>query len=690
MELVSEYSLWFILLCLLLGAVYAAILYFKTWRGDLPSYLLPILSILRFITVSLIAFLLLAPLVKKYEYTVEEPVILIGLDKSTSMVLTRDSSDYRSPFHERMSAMVRALQKTHEVRVYSFGEKVREGFEVAYSDKLTDFSMFFNEMESRYQNRNVGAMIVVTDGIYNRGSDPYLTASKLPFPIYSIAMGDTSLRRDVIIKRVNHNKSVFLHDKLPVEVVVEMNKCEGKVTRITISHNGKMLNTTELKATSDHYIKTISFLPEATLPGPQKYKIQVDEVTGEENQHNNHFDILVNVVESRQQIAIVYDVPHPDIAALQTALSAFTRFKVVSIKAEEFNLDKNRYDLIILHQIPSIENEINLNPWLSSTVPIFFILGSQTDIHAFNKLNTGLIINSTRNEFTDALPSYHAQFSRFSVNKDDPSIYNEFPPLLSPFGVYQYGTLTDVLFYQKIGNVTSGTPLLMFIKNSSKKIGILAGENLWRWRISNYVQKGDHRAFDELFNRIAQYLAIVEDKSFFQLKTRPEFYENEPVEMEAELFNPSYELVNDEDVNIIITDSMGKGYPFVFSKSDNAYYLNAGLLSPGTYSYKADATQGKNSYQKSGVFTVVPLNIEAVDLVANHALLGRISLDHSAEMVYPRDMEKLVDKINAREEIHSVSYSNSRLSDLIGTPWLFLLILLLLTLEWGIRRRLGI
>lgn len=690
LELVSEYPLWFILLSLLLGAAYAFLLYFRTGNSDLPPWQLKLLSALRFLAVSLIAFLLLAPLVKRIVVTVEKPVIIVGVDNSASLLLTRDSAAYRAPFRTKLDAIVTDLQKKYDVKVYSFGQNVREGFSADYKDKQTDISTFFREIENRYSNRNVGAMIIATDGIYNRGTDPYYAAKELQFPIYAIAMGDTSLRRDVVLRNVHYNKTVFVGDKFPVEAVVEMNKCIGKSTKITLSQGKTPLFSTEVKAGSNRYIKSISFLPDAKSKGVLKYTLQIENVDGEENLRNNRMDFLVEVNDTRQKIAILYDAPHPDLSALQMALSSYARFDVTSFRTDQFNEPKGKYDLLILHQVPSTIKKTDLTSWMSSPVSMLFILGSQTDLNAFNILKTGLIINSARSDFSDALPAYNPVFSRFSVEKDDPAVYNEFPPLLSPYGVYQHGPLTDVLFYQKIGSVTTGTPLVMFFQNPTKKIGIIAGENLWRWRISSFIQKGDHRSFDELFNKMAQYLSIIEDKSFFRLKVRHEFFENESVEMDAEVFNPSYELVNDQDVNVTITDEQKHSYPFVFSKSDRSFFLKAGFFPVGTYSYTAVAMQAKNTYTRNGTFTVFPLNTEAINLVADHNLLKRISLDHNGEMVDPDEMELLVGKINNRDDIHSVSYSHKRLSDLIGTPWLFLLILILLTTEWVLRRRSGI
>jgi VCBS repeat-containing protein len=276
------------------------------------------------------------------------------------------------------------------------------------------------------------------------------------------------------------------------------------------------------------------------------------------------------------------------------------------------------------------------------------------------------------------------------MDAKDQAVFREFPPLQTPFGGYQVSPLAEVLFYQKIGNVTTRTPMILFTNDPARKVGIIAGENIWRWRISDYVQQSNHESFDLWIDKIAQYLSTREDKSFFRIRVNGSIFENEPVEMEAELYNASYELINQPDVNITITDSDGKNYPFVFSRTEKAYVLNAGIFPVGEYTYRASAKAGSSQYQKTGKLFIEKVNVENANLVADHNLLFRIAAAHDGEMVSRENMAKLADKILARQDIRSVAVYQKRMSDLVGNPWLFALIIALLTAEWVIRKREGL
>ena len=181
-----------------------------------------------------------------------------------------------------------------------------------------------------------------------------------------------------------------------------------------------------------------------------------------------------------------------------------------------------------------------------------------------------------------------------------------------------------------------------------------------------------------------------EDKSFFRVKLNEPVNENKGILFNAEVYNASYELVNDPDVNLIITDSSNKTYPFMFNKNANAYQLNAGIFSLGKYKYNASVKLGNKQYQKSGSFTVIPVNNEAINLVADYNLLYRIASSHEGSIILPGKLERIINILNERDDIHSVSMIQKRFTDLIGNLWLFILLLLLLTAEWAIRKRNGL
>lgn len=645
---------------------------------------------LRFLSVFLISFLLLSPLIRQNIESIEKPLILMGIDNSESILMNKDSLFYKNVLPEKLNSLIENLKKDYEVKVFAFGESVEPYSFANFNKKQTDIAGFLSEMENSYVNRNVGAMVLVSDGIYNKGLDPYYAASNLPFRIYCVPLGDTIQHRDVILRKVDFNPTVFLGDRFPLEIGYAAYFCKGMKTRLMVKQGKKTVFSKEIIPGSEEVNAQVKLYLDATEIGRQFIEISLDPVDEETSKANNSSRIVIQVLNSREKIALLYHAPHPDIAAFEKALSKSGRYEITTASLENFSALFEKFDLMIFHQLPSIQSDVKLDPFLNSGTPVLFILGTQSDLNAFNKLNQGLNINAVKTNVTEAQPVMNENFSLFTLEQNISAAFAAYPPLLSPLGAYQYNPISEILCFQKIGMVNTRIPQILFTVQNNRRTGIIAGENLWKWRLSEFIAHSNNDAFDGLINKIVQLLSVTEDKSFFRVKTKDPVMQNEAVFFEAELYNESYELINDPEVNLLITDSTKKTYPYIFNKTDQAYQLNLGIFPIGTYTYKAFVKHGQKQYEKSGSFTVMPVNHEAVNLLADHHLLSRIATSHNGETIPPAQLQKIKQLLDERDDIHSISNLQKKFTDLIGNPWLFAIILILLSAEWTIRKRSGL
>ncbi|HRY32198.1 MAG TPA: hypothetical protein P5531_04460 [Bacteroidales bacterium] len=691
MNIITEQPLWFLLFCLLCGALYAAVLYFRDKKNDFSSLLSLILAIIRFLSVSLIAFLLLSPLLKTIVRQVEKPIIIFANDASESVTMLQDSTWIRTSFHEQLGKVMDELSGDYQTASYSFGDRVREGIEPVYDDKTSNLSALFEDIRSRYLNRNVGALVISTDGIYNRGQNPLFTAEKIPFPVYTVAMGDTVPRKDLLIAKVNFNNTVFLGSKFPLEIQIKANLLQGSNYLVEIVRNQQVLFSKQLVINSGRYLENILTSLETTSSGLQHYQVRISRLEGEITYDNNEKDIYIRVLEGKEKILLLYAAPHPDIAAIRSGIESNANLELSVIQASEFAGSIQPFNLIILHQLPS--GTFPLTNLVSKAgedgIPLLFILGQSSNLPAFNNLKYGLSIQQEKNSFTESQPSLNANFSLFTLAEEHKRLIQDFPPLTTAFGSVKTLASATTLFYQRINNLTTDRPLILFGQEPNRKYGVIAGEGIWRWKLSNYLAKSNHDAFNELISKMVQYLSIRLNKDLFRVYAGFRYVENEAVTLTAEVYNPSYELVNEGEVEVTITGEDGQHFPYVFSRSGNAYQLNAGLLPAGIYTYVAQTRLGDNILRASGEFTVAPLQIEKVNTRADHHLLFNLAAQSGGEMIYPADLMKLPSMIKSREDVKSIAYTRKKYTDLNNLPWVLGLILLLLSLEWFLRKRAG-
>lgn len=687
--IITEYPLWFLIFCVLLAAGITALLYYKNKKYNIPRKFELLLAILRFLSITIIAFLLLSPLVKTLIRNVEKPVIIIAQDNSESITINKDSSYYRNTYPGELKKFIENVSDKFEVKTYRFGENVFDSLSFSFKDKTTDISSFFDELQTRYTNRNVGALILATDGLYNKGENPLYSSDFASFPIYTVALGDTTIYKDVVLKKVNSNKIAYLGNKFPVEIIVSANKCKGSTATLTVSKGSEKIFTKTVDFNSESSVQTVYLEIDAALSGLQHYSVSISPLSDEITTVNNYWDFYVDVLDQKQKILILANSPHPDIAAIKESLEKNDNFEVEFSLAADFTESVDGYSLIVLHQFPSATNNaaIITNAIKKSNLPAIYILGSQSNFSTFNNLKTGLslIVNSKISQ-NEALPIINNDFPLFTISDELKRFTDDLPPLYAPFGNYTASTSANILFYQKIGSVSTKQPLILFNEVNGLKSCVITGEGLWKWKLFDYAKNQGHDIFNGLISKMVQYLAVTENKSPFRVTCENNFYENENIEFDAEVYNESYELINDPDISLTIWDSNYKKYPFTFSKTTNAYHLSAGLFPVGKYRYEAKVKVGDKIYTKNGEFNVLALNIESLSTTADHKTLFSLAEKHNGNLYYPDKLDDLYKVLEKRDDIKSVSYTQKRMSDLLSLFWVFILIIALLSVEWFIRK----
>lgn len=690
MKFILTYPAWYILLCILFSGIATFILYHKNKRlSSLNKKTIYLLSGLRFTALFILCFLLLEPLIKLEKNTIEKPIIIFAHDNSSSLLLSKDSSYYKGEYLSKIELLQKKLQQNFDVKSYTYGNQVKEGLQIDFNDKYTDISELFDEIQTRYMNRNIGSIILAGDGIYNRGTSPVYAAKKIKHcPVYTIALGDTNVRKDLIIADVMYNKLAYLDNDFPVNVMVNANHCNNNNTTIKILQNGNIIAAKNLSINRDYFTETFSFSINAKKTGVQKFTILIEEVNNELTYENNRKDIFIEILESKQKVLLLANAPHPDINAIKLSLEANKNYELTAIIAPEFDGNTDKYNLVILYQIPSLSNRNDnvLSKIKAKKIPVWFVLGTQTNIEAFNAFNSGLQITNYRNNINSVTPLFNKDFLLFNLSENTQRIINKFTPLQIPFGDYKTTPAVISLFKQKIGSIETNFPLFFFNKENENKLAVTCGEGIWRWRMNEYAINENTDASNEIIQKTVQYLSNRENKNPFKVYCNHLFMENEKVVFTAELHNENYEQINNPEVKLVITDSAKKEFLFTFSKSGKGYRLDAGMLPVGEYTYKASTAFNGKNYSATGAFTISPVTIENINAQANHALLYNISVESGGKMFYPNEIDKIENELSKNEEIKPVLFTEQKLDDVINKKWIFFFVLFLLGIEWFIRK----
>ncbi len=693
MSLLAEHSLWFIPLDIALGVGYALLLYFKNHNIEFEKKHRIIMASLRGLAITLIALLLLAPMLKSTVKETDKPVILVAVDNSESLRYSPDSAFCLHDYAAAVGELISNIGSQYEVKTYLVGDEDQlltdgQALSIPLTDKSTNLASLFEQTNMVYANRNVGAMIMITDGIFNTGANPYYKAEKVKYPVYTVGLGSSDLSTDLLIANIDYNKQALKGNFFPVEIKVAANKLAGKQADITVSENGQQLLKKTIHVSGQQHFETVKLNIEAKNAGLHSYTVDLDELDGEVTYKNNHTKFYVEVIEQRDKVAIVYQSPHPDVAAIKEAVELTDNYDVSVSSIDAFNGNATDYSLIILHQLPATnQSAANLLSQIrKSGTSTLYILGDKSDLNSFNGLGSGVSITQSKTLTNLATPDYNDNFTSFTFSEESRQLLNRFPPVKTIFGTYKTAVSANVFMYQKVSGVDTKYPLITLNESNGTRTGVITGAGIWQWKLYNYMYKENHDAFNEIIQKVVQYLASHTDRSQFRVQHAQIFRENSDVEFTAELYNDSYELINEPDVKMSIKGHGDTTYDAQFSKQNNSYYLNIGELPKGTYQWTANTQAGSKKFSKSGQFTVEEVMLEASNLIADHDLLKSISTATNGQFFTRDQMKEVAKAIKENENIKTIATYKKRYKMLLSSPWYLGAILLLLGIEWFLRK----
>ncbi|OKS84764.1 hypothetical protein RG47T_0197 [Mucilaginibacter polytrichastri] len=649
------------------------------------------LATARALVITVIALLLLSPLIKTVSYQPQKPLVLIAQDNSSSITKFNPAGIKLKQVVSDLDKLKQTLGDKYDVREFHFDKTLQQGLSPNFNGRQTDLSAALHQLNEQYVNQNIGAVILATDGLYNQGADPQYEARNLKASIYTIALGDTTIRRDLLISNINYNKTALLGNDFEVEVQAEAYLSAGETMLLNITEDGRSVLSKSIPIDANNWRKTIPLKLSADKKGLHKFTFNLALVKNEVSVQNNTENIYIDVLDARQKILLVYNSPHPDIAALKQSIENNRNYELKTIEVSDlFKVKLGDYNLLVLHQV-QLSNNLALQKYISAgTTPVWYMAGAQTNILDFDLQQKLIKITGTRPDVQEAFAQPQTDFGSFTLSDSTLNKLKQLPPLLAPFGSYTAGSTSTVLFKQKIGNIPTQYPLWAFEDNQGRRKATLAGEGLWRWQLSEYQQYGNHNALNELLSQSIQYLTANTNRQRFRVYTAKNvFDESEHVIINAELYNEALVLTNTPDVKLDLKDQKGKSYSYQFSRTGQSYQLDAGVLAPGEYTYTSATQIGKEKLSASGQLNVTSIDLEDRQSTANHQLLRNLTKQSGAQMLPPADIAKLPGLIRQNENIKTLVNEDKHYSELIDIKWVFVLILALLSTEWFLRKREG-
>lgn len=659
---------------------------------------------LRVIILALLLLLIFEPVLKISSSDVQDPVTVIFIDNSNSMILT-DSAESSEKIESTAADLYSNLK--YEKKMYSFGVSPGEInpdslSELNFQERVTNIETVFSQLES--EPGNVTSAVIISDGIIDNGSTSLSNIEKLGLPINTIGIGDTTQRRNIQINKINTNRFIYAEKETEIEVVILNTGMGGRSDIIHLYEDNKLLESKNI-ALNESGINRVTFTYYPEVSGEKKIRVSADYLGEEHTSQDNSKTIYISVLNNKLNVSIVAGSPSSDLAFIKSSLEMdknltvedFSQITGTKFSNRDFN-ELDSADILFLLGFPAsntpeqLINKVN-SLIIDSNIPYFYLMGISTDFSKLSRLNNSLSFNYRK--VTSSIIKVQPVISNINTgilkinSRIEPQLWANLAPVNSFDIDYGLKPGSVMIASAKSGNIDTGIPILISsAMGSDRNISMLCFD-IWKWKLASNEE--NRNLFDQFIANVIKWLNIDKSKRRFTVNTPKKVYtRGEPVEFTAELYDDLYQPVNNANIYIVYNENGNERKLFFEPAGDGIYEASMTSNIPGDIKFSAFAELDnveKGHY--SGTITIEDVNLESLNLQMDTNFLHKIA-NNTGGIFSPADsVDEIVNHINSFNMGRSRIFTNNSEFKFWTNEWILLAIILLFAIEWFIRKRMG-
>lgn len=729
--LLAPWPVWLMILLLVLAA--AGLLWnIRQRRGVLSTARSTLIWLAQTALIAIILLMLWHPAISVARLRPQQNVVAVLVDHSRSMGIADDGKPRLQSAKEVLSNdLLPDLGKKFQVRMYEFGKdavRIDQPQNVVADDNATRIGDSLKHIAAEAGTMPLGAIVVMSDGGDNTGGidrDTLAQLRQLRVPVHTIGFGPDHFDKDIEVVDVAAPARALPQSRVNARVAIRQHGFGGSSVKLIVRENGRPLAEQQivLKPDADQS-ETIMF--NAGAAGSHSFQIGVVPMEGEQNTRNNSVVRVVNVSEKRMRILYMEGEPRWDFKFIRRAIT---------------DSDDPGIDLVTM--LRTTQNKIyrqgtnspqELENGFPATAEELFnydglILGSveassfsneqQRAIVDFaDRRGGGVLFTAGRFGLSDGdyAKTPMAEMMPLRLTGGKTFIRDFADTALTEAGresvitrleedrdknIARWKKMPQIANYATVGDPKPGAVVLMTVAESGHRptpllaiqnygrgrVGILATEGTWRWKmLQDHTDTSEYVFWQQLMRW------MVTETPGRVVSTTPSLVlsDDTHVPLRVSVRDKKYEIVSGATVDTTITRPDG-GSDVVSLKPDplepGTYTGDYTADKPGTYVAETVARQDKTEVGRDTLtFRREDGVAENFAAVQNRDLLEKLSRDTGGNYYTAANAKKLPDEI-AVSEAGIVAHDNLDIWDM---PAVFLLVILIRGGEWLLRRKWGV
>ncbi|MGC8595358.1 MAG: hypothetical protein ACP5MI_07105 [Candidatus Kryptoniota bacterium] len=670
-----------------------------------------VLIALRFVSLLLTLLISLNAVVYLTHHYWMKKTVVVMVDDSRSMTLKDPAGTRGEVVREILtSKQFSQLKEKFNLHMIAFGNRlstITSPDSLQFNEYATDIDAPILEAIKQSISHPIAFAMLISDGNYNSGSDPRRDAREMPFPIYTIGVGDTLLPKDLFVRQVIAPGNIYNQKRTTVRGVISANGLAGKKVTAYLYEDRKMVDSKAIVLPEEgDIVVSFDYLPKAE--GQHVLTVSVPPLTGEYDNRNNSLSVSVTVKNGKYSVLLVAGEPQSDFAFIRRNLESSEDFVVTALvqrNAQNF-YEKDagkvlslKYDAVVLCDFPnsnSGETFGDVERLLKEQNPaVMYFAGRNFDPALVNKVYkmpvkiTGFNSGESQVSISPA--------SEEDIPISEQGIYNEivenvqfFPPLYYQVVNCEPQNDAVVLAYPVLNGLKLKNPL--FVVSLKERAATFLGYGIWKLQLMSSVSGLRPDFLHDFLTGTLRALINGNQTKQLTVKSDKLLYDpTEPISFSALLFNQAGKNVSNAAVSLVIKQNQQIKSQVILSPSGGgAYDVTTNPLPEGKYSYVATAmANGAIVGVDSGRFAVESENIEFTQTKMNVDLLKGLSAETGGKFLTPGEF--FARGIDLKSEwLLPVEKSNSENFELISNLPLLIVIILTLSSEWVIRKTSGL
>lgn len=669
--------LW-IILATIVAALVALFHYGYIFSNKKNNKQKPWFAFLRFLTVFTILIVFLDLKFDKTTYQTIKPLLLVQVDNSSSIAQLKVNEDLKTDYEILIEHPT--IKDNFEVQRFSFSNQVQPLDSINFNGAETNIYNAIEQPQKLFKDRNK-AVVILTDGNQTSGNSYRYATIDSKTAIYPIIYGDTTNYPDLKITQLNVNRYSYLNNEFPVEIFTSYNGASTVTTQFKITSGNTTLHQEQIRFSKENTSKIVNLNLTSKQVGTQSLRASLTPLTAEKNISNNYRNFAVEVIDQQTKILILSNVMHPDLAALKKAIAS-NQQRDVSIQKTIDNPDLNDYNMVIFYspdnafaKAYSQAKQLNKNTWT--------ITGPSTDYEFLNSQMTAYSIELDE-EVDEVQPILNTSYTTFNLEGYS---YDDYPPVQVPFGAVRMNTVPNVLMFKSIGDVETQQPLWFTYEENDTRHAVFLAEGFWRWRAQSYLEEKDFKNWDELVGSQIQYLASNKRRNRLEIDYKTFYYQNQKIIINAQYLDKNYEFEDNGILNMtLIHTTTDRQIVRPFILEGNSYSVDLSGIGAGDYRFTVKVENDQLS--QSGSLSILEFDVEKQFISAQDSDMQQLVGVES--VYYQGQMEQVVAQLMQNPLLKPVERSSTSYASLIDWKYLLGIILLLLGLEWFLRKYNGL